>query len=291
MTVQKAQNSKIPKFFVFAHGMLDPYFQLAKGRKMKAMRNSLYWQLIERKIINQADQLLFATDEECRLAATTFGSYYPRKQSVVGLGVESPPPNDLTMRDLFRNKCPQIGNSPYLLFLSRLNEKKGVDNLIKTYTDVAAKTNHETTLPKLVIAGPGLESSYGRKLQQLATDFKESIFFTGMLTGSAKWGAFYGCEAFILPTHQENFGIAIAEALACGKPVLISNQANIWREIENNEAGIVSTDTAAGTQRLLQTWLKKTSHEKEQYGKNALATYEKHFSPDLIVNRWINILN
>jgi glycosyltransferase involved in cell wall biosynthesis len=76
-----------------------------------------------------------------------------------------------------------------------------------------------------------------------------------MLDGDSKWGAFYGCEAFVLPSHQENFGISAVEALACDKPVLISNKVNIWREIANDEAGFVEEDTVDGTARLLNRFL------------------------------------
>jgi glycosyltransferase involved in cell wall biosynthesis len=74
----------------------------------------------------------------------------------------------------------------------------------------------------------------------------------GMLAGDSKWGALYGCEAFVLPSHQENFGIAVVEALACGKPVLISDQVNIWREIVEDGAGLVEEDTEEGVEKLLR---------------------------------------
>jgi hypothetical protein len=73
-----------------------------------------------------------------------------------------------------------------------------------------------------------------------------------MLSGAAKWGALYGCEAFVLPSHQENFGIAVVEALACGKPVLISDQVNIWREIVEDGAGLVEGDAEEGVEKLLR---------------------------------------
>jgi glycosyltransferase involved in cell wall biosynthesis len=72
-----------------------------------------------------------------------------------------------------------------------------------------------------------------------------------MLEGDAKWGALHGCEAFVLPSHQENFGIAVVEALGCGRPVLISDKVNIWREISENGAGLVEEDSVEGTARLL----------------------------------------
>jgi glycosyltransferase involved in cell wall biosynthesis len=75
------------------------------------------------------------------------------------------------------------------------------------------------------------------------------------LRKSEKWGVLYGCEAFVLPSHQENFGIAVVEALACGKPVLISDQVNIWREIVEDGAGIAEADTEEGVVKLLKKFL------------------------------------
>ena len=65
----------------------------------------------------------------------------------------------------------------------------------------------------------------------------ERITWAGLLQGDLKWGALLAAEAFILPSHQENFGIAVAEALAVGTPVLISYKVNIWLEIEADNAG------------------------------------------------------
>jgi len=69
-----------------------------------------------------------------------------------------------------------------------------------------------------------------------------------MLRGELKWGRL-SCErgSILLPSHQENFGIAVVEALACGVPVLISDKVNIWREVEADGAGIVGSDSVEGT--------------------------------------------
>jgi glycosyltransferase involved in cell wall biosynthesis len=105
----------------------------------------------------------------------------------------------------------------------------------------------------------------------------DSIFFPGMLTGDAKWGALYGSDAFVLSSHQENFGISVAEALACKKPVLISNQINIWKEIIADGGGIVRDDTLAGTIDLLNCWLNMTDEAKIKMTQNARATYGNNF--------------
>lgn len=264
---QGVNQPALPKLYVMPHGMLDPYFQSAPGRKLKALRNWVYWRLIEGQLVNEADSLLFTCEEECRLARNSFHPYHPRGESVVGLGVEDPPPYTSVMQEAFRTQCPELGDDGFLLFLSRIHEKKGVDVLLKAYAShlgEAAK-GRGGTLPKLVIAGPGLDTAYGREVHQLvasAPDLRTSVFFTGMLTGASKWGAFYGCDAFVLPSHQENFGIAVVEALACGKPTLVSNQVNIWQEIKFFEAGIVANDTLAGTQELLRCWASLTKEQK-----------------------------
>ena len=108
----------------------------------------------------------------------------------------------------------------------------------------------------LVMAGPD-DHAYGREMKALVASLglAERVTWTGMLSGDLKWGAFHASDAFVLTSHQENFGIAVVEALACGVPVLISSQVNIWREIRQAGAGFVESDDAAGAQRLLEQWI------------------------------------
>jgi glycosyltransferase involved in cell wall biosynthesis len=117
-----------------------------------------------------------------------------------------------------------------------------------------------------------------KSLVESDANLKGVISFPGMLSGDSKWGAFYNCEAFVLPSHQENFGIAVVEALACGKPVLISNQVNIWREIENAGAGFVEDDTIEGTEKLLNRWSTLSEDEKRSMGRKARALYLSNFA-------------
>jgi glycosyltransferase involved in cell wall biosynthesis len=269
----------LPKILVMPHGMLDPYFQRAPDRKLKAIRNWIYWKLIEHKVINNADGILFTCEAELLLAREPFRPYHPRLELNVGYGIDQPPAFKQAMREEFLTKCnDDLRGQPYLLFLSRIHEKKGVDLLIKAYAKTFGKDS-----PKLVIAGPGLESPYGKKIEKLVAEneqLKNAVFFPGMLSGDAKWGAFYGCAAFVLPSHQENFGIAVVEALACNKPVLISNQVNIWREIKAEGAGIVSSNTAKGVQEMLEHWGRLDDNEKLVMGKMARSAFEKLYAID-----------
>jgi glycosyltransferase involved in cell wall biosynthesis len=98
-----------------------------------------------------------------------------------------------------------------------------------------------------------------------------------MLIGDAKWGAFYASEAFVLPSHQENFGIAVAEALGCGRPVLLADKVNIAEDIANDNAGLMELDTAHGTLRLLERWIEMTPEEKAAMGERAAACYQRRY--------------
>jgi glycosyltransferase involved in cell wall biosynthesis len=279
--LKKDATNKVPGYFVMPHGMLDPYFQKARHRTIKAIRNWFYWKLIESKLVNNARGLLFTCETEMELARTTFRPYSPQKEYNVGYGTPEPPTYSDKMQKAFLEKCPQCEGKPYLLFLSRIHHKKGVDILIKAYREIQnEKLKIKNELPILVIAGPGLETKYGKKIKKMVDNdalAKDKIFFTGMLTGDAKLGAIYGCEAFILPSHQENFGIAVVEALACAKPVLISTEVNIWKEIIFNGAGIVGGDTVAGVKEILQHWINLSQPEKQIMAKNAKKTFENCF--------------
>ena len=277
--LKKVKNaSNLPRFYVMPHGMLDPYFQIASGRKLKAIRNNVYWKLIESKIINNSDGLLFTCKAELQLARTTFSNYHPAQELNIGYGIEQPPDFIPAMKDSVAKLFPQQVELPYLLFLSRIHPKKGIDLLIQAYTEISTKQNN---LPCLLIAGPGADTEYGQSLKAIINKnpaISEKIIFTGMLSGSHKWGAFYCCEAFILPSHQENFGIAVVEALACGKPVIISDQVNIWNEISEKNAGVIGHDDLKGTKDSLNYWLGLSTEQRKKMGANASHTYASLFS-------------
>ncbi|AFD08010.1 glycosyltransferase [Solitalea canadensis DSM 3403] len=283
----------LPKVFIMPHGMLDPYFQKASSRKLKAIRNWIYWRLIEKNTINNAQGLLFTCQEEMELARIPFHPYQPKREVIVGLGVEAPPIYTEEMKNAFLALCPSLQQHSYLLFLSRIHEKKGIDLLLSAYNKILIEYQQiGKRLPKLVIAGPGLETKFGQQMQEFVIQHRlqEDILFTGMLTGYAKWGAFYNCEAFVLPSHQENFGIAVVESLACSKPVLISNRVNIWKEIEANTAGFIGDDTLNGTIQLLKQWFLLSTEDKENMNLNALSVFKKHYAVESAARKFLGAI-
>jgi len=276
---------RVPRFYVMPHGMLDPYFQRAPGRRLKAMRNVLVWKLFESQAVNGADGVLFTCAQELLLAREPFSPYRPRRELDVGLGIEAPPAEQPSMAPAFATACPAVAGRPYLLFLARLHEKKGTDLLVRAYLRLRAT---RAGLPALVVAGPGLDSAHGRAVQAMVRE-GDDVHFPGMLQGDAKWGALYGCDAFVLPSHQENFGIAVVEAMACGRPVLISNQVNIWRECE--PGGLVDDDSDEGTARLLQRWFDLGDAERAERAAQARAAYARHFAVERAAARLLAALS
>ena len=269
-TRQALHGTQTP-YFVYTHGMLDPWFN--RAYPLKHVKKSLYWTWGERRVLRDARAVVFTCEEEKRLARQSFRPYQVN-EAVVSYGTAGPTDDPAALRAAFLEAYPVLIGKRLLLFLSRINVKKGCDLLIEAFSKIAAS---DPSL-HLVMAGPdrdGLQPG----LQRLAEErgIGDRLTWTGMLTGEKKWGAFFASDAFLLPSHQENFGIAVAEALACGLPVLISDKVNIWREIAADGAGIVAEDTQAGVQEQLAKWMALSDTQKQEMGRQARQCFAERF--------------
>lgn len=260
------KNMGVP-YFVFCHGMLDPWFK--KTYPLKHLKKWLYWPWAEYRVLRDARAVFFTCEEERLLARKSFWLYKVRER-VVAYGAASPPPTGAETREAFYEALPEVRGKRIVLFLGRIQEKKGCDLLIEAFARAAGGG----PALHLVMAGPD-ESGWVSKLQAQAQRLgvADRISWPGTLLGDKKWGAFFAAEVFALTSHQENFGIAVAEALACGLPVLISDKVNIWREIDKDKAGLVEPDTAVGAIRLLQRWIDLDAQERNRMRERARQTY------------------
>jgi len=285
------QGQASPPYYIFPHGMLDPWFQKISVRPWKALRNWIFWKMVEHRVVHGAAALLFTCEEERRLARVPFRPYAPQQEVVVGLGLPEPPGYQPRMTTAFAEKCPSLAGKKYFLFIGRIHPKKGVDLLINAYAALC-RAARGRDLPCLVVAGPGLESQFGKKMQKLAAETcpPMAVCWPGMLMGDAKWGALYNCEASILPSHQENYGIAVVETLACGRPVLISNRVNIWREIKEAGAGLVQSDSVHGVTHLLEEWINSTAEAKSTMTAQAKPCYHRYFSLENATRKLVSII-
>lgn len=280
----RALRCKRVPYFVFPHGMLDPWFK--RTYPLKHFKKLLYWPWAEYRVLRDARAVLFTSEEE-RIQARLSFSKYKANEHVVHYGTSAPPANAERLRAMFLENFPRLHGKRVLLFLSRIQEKKGCDLLIEAFARVA---NIDPSL-HLLMAGPD-QSGWVATLKKIAEvrGIASRITWPGMLSGELKWGAFYASEAFVLPSHQENFGIAVAEALGCGLPVLISDKVNIWREIEQDGAGIVAPDTVEGTETMLRAWLNLDAAGRESMRRQARATFANRFTVDAMAQSLIEAI-
>ena len=237
---RSAERAGVP-FLVTPHGMLDPW-SLSQSRWKK--RLYLAWRL--RRNLRTARALHFTTRTESDLAAPL---ELGPAAFVETLGVDLTEFERLPRRGAFRDRY-ELGERPLVLFLGRVHPKKGLDLLVPAFAD--AQLDGAT----LAIAGPDADG-YRAKVEAdvAARGLTDRVLFTGMLRGRDRIAALADADLFVLPSYQENFGIAVVEALASGTPVVISDQVNIWQEIsEASVGGIVKTDVTSVTNEL-RRWM------------------------------------
>jgi glycosyltransferase involved in cell wall biosynthesis len=258
-------------YFVFVHGALDPWFRYTYP--LKHIKKWFYWPWAEYNVLRSAKAVLFISADEKAAAAKSF-SLYNANGLVVPYGIHAPEGDSNLQRELFFKTFPALREKHILLFMSRIHQIKGCDILIEAFSKVAK----ENPLLQLVIAGPD-ETSWIPALQSQAQKLGigHRITWTGMLKDDLKWGALFAASCFILPSHSENFGVVVVEALSCGLPVIISDKVNIWRDIQNKEAGFVNEDTLFGTLTSLRKWLALSKSEQDEMRLNAKKCFFENF--------------
>ncbi|MBB4122701.1 glycosyltransferase [Martelella radicis] len=280
--------AKLP-WVVFPHGMLDRYFR--KAKPVTHLAKQLYWTAWQGRMFTDARAVLFTCAEEQKLAASAFRGHQDYRAQVVAFCAEDQLIGQQEIEDgrtAFKAALPALEGRDYLLFLSRIHPKKACDQLIEAF----ARTAGIDEKLDLVIAGPD-QVGWQQDLQELAErlNIADRIHWPGSLAGAVKAAAFKDARAFVLPSHQENFGIVVAEALSAGTPVLISTQVNIWREIMDAGAGLCATDTVDATEDMLRRFLSLPDEAARRLYESARLCYEANFSVHQAATDLLNILD
>src|SRR5579864_618019 len=246
MAAASACHARRVPYVVRPLGNLDPW-----SMRQKPIRKRLFWHMGVRAMLNRAAAIHYTTAEEQRLAESSLGL---SRGVVVALGVDEQV--FATARDemRFRREHPDLGAAPYVIVLSRLHPKKGLERLVDSFLHVTARPELSTW--RLVLAGDG-EAEYVWHLQQYARVQvgNERVVFTGWLAGLDKFSALDSASLMALPSSQENFGIAVVEALARGVPVLVSPHVNLAPDIVAANAGWVAALEAEHLETVLETAL------------------------------------
>jgi len=262
------------EYYVFSHGMLGPWFR--KNNFFKNLKKNIYWKLLQYHICKHAAGVVFTCKEEMIDARKSF-SPYRVNECIVNYGVDSAPVNKEYLKSKFFNCYPNLRNKRLIVFLGRIHTTKACDLLIEAFSQIIDADNRL----HLVMVGPdSMDWIAQLNDKAISLGIVDRISWLGMLTGDMKWASLYSAEVFCLPSHHENFGIAVAEALACGKLVLISNGVNIWEKIVESNAGFVSQPTIEGIKDNFRRWLSLSEDDFQVMSENALSCFNKNFYID-----------
>lgn len=265
------KRKKIPHFLM-PHGMLDPWFW--KAYFLKGLKKLLYWFLIERWLFKSATGVFYTAEAEKRKAQWLSG-ICRGSQKVVAYGIYPPLIERSEACEVFYKKYPQLKEKRIVLFLSRLHPKKGVHWLLEAWQKVSPGPEWE-----LVIAGPCApsEKKYVETLKERFKLQHNQPLWIDYIGGDEKWGAFAASEAFILPSQQENFGVAVVEALAMGTPVAISSSIDIHEVIAREGLGWVAPASLEGTVLLLQKIISLSPSERAGYIETTIHGFNQFFN-------------
>jgi glycosyltransferase involved in cell wall biosynthesis len=276
-----ARSKKLP-YLLRPLGTLDP----ADLQKKKALKQ-IYAALLERPNLAGSAAVHFTSPQEAKVSER-FGVI--TQDLVIPLGVnwrknnstDSQASRDAALQNL---KIPQQQDVPLVLFMSRIDPKKGLDLLFPALERLLA----EGLKFHFVLAGgnpqdPDYENRIRTQVQNSSLAPHSTI--VGFVTGDSKTALLQAADLFVLPSYYENFGIAVAEAMAAGVPVVISDQVHIWEDVKQSEAGWVSACEVSALTDQLRAAI-QSAPERQRYGANAQTHALKHYSWKAIAQQTI----
>ena len=256
------------KVVLTPHGMLEPWIIKRHHWTKKIPALLLY----QKRAIIKADYL-HATAKSEKENLLKLG--YNNKIEIIANGIEV---KNIALKTSWNRKKE-------ILFLSRIHIKKGINFLIEATANLKTELQGYT----INIAGE-CEESYINELKQLASKLgvENLIHFIGGVYGDKKWELFKKADLFVLPTHSENFGIVVAEALACGTPV-ITTQGTPWQELESYHCGWWTEIGTEATTKALKEFLQCTETQLEQMGKNGRKLIEEKYSSQKVAQDMVEL--
>lgn len=256
------RKARVP-YVVRPLGTLEPW-----SMTQKSIRKRVFWQVAGKGMLRRAAAIHYTTEAEKLSTERLLGLNHGK---VIALGVEANSATSSTPANLEQH-FPELTSEPYALVLSRLHPKKGLDVLIDAFLSLVQMQKFAHW--RLVIAGDGA-ADYVLKLKAMAGSQRDRIVFTGWLDGERKDAVLSGASLLVLPSHQENFGLCVMEALSHSVPVLVSPHVNLAEEIVLANAGWIATvDKDALISRLAEAL--SDDEERERRGQAGKQLSQKY---------------
>ncbi len=257
-------------YLVYPHGLFDPW-----AFRHKYLKKFIYWHLVEKRNFYKAAGVVALTESEAAMAQ----QYVPDVHvKVIPNGVNLDDFYPIPDRDALRRAFPSLTDQPFILFLSRLHPKKGLDVLLTAFRRLLEECREgDDSKPYLVVAGEG-EEHYRDELIRLAKSLNlaEHLLFTGLVTGEAKLALLHHCAFMVLPSRGEGLPMAVLEALACGKPMILTPECYL-PEVARSEAGLeVGLDAERWADAMAELW--KSPDRRLYMGENALRLVQEKFT-------------
>ena len=257
-------------------GTLDPA-DLEKKKQLK----QLYATLLEKGNIAGAAALHFTADREAEIS-DRFGA--TTRDLVIPLGVS--PPEESDTLDTLKSHFPDLKfDRPWILFLSRIEPKKGLDLLLPALEQLLSQGFEF----QFILAGSNPQDpEYEARIQQKisASPLAKDTAIVGFVTGDLKSALLRRADVFVLPSYYENFGIAVAEAMVARTAVAISDRVHICGEVSQSESGWVGSCEIESVARMLKSALENPA-ECQRRGSNARTYAIEHYSWDAIARKTV----
>jgi glycosyltransferase involved in cell wall biosynthesis len=242
----------------------------------------LSFRLIERRILTHAAAVHYTSEVE-RQEALTFD--VAQNAVVIPNAVTARPDICGQCTSRFRARYPQLAGRRIILFLSRLDLKKGLDLLLPAFAEMRA--HHPDA--SLVLAGDGDPVVIARTQRDARRlGIASDILWTGFLGDEEKWEALVDADVFVLPSYAENFGMAVVEAMAVGVAVVISDRVSLAREVQHAEAGLATTLDVPSIAAALKQLLAEPLLRKEM-GRNGQRMVRERFATERITQQLIAV--
>jgi glycosyltransferase involved in cell wall biosynthesis len=252
-------------------GLLNKWGMENRRRWLKAFS----FKLLDKPALNGAAAIHYTSQEEELEAARL---HLSARAVVLPLGIDIAPFRDLPDKREFVSRHSVAADRQIVLFLSRLDPKKGIESLLDAIHQMRSASDPKPN-PLLVLAGEG-SAAYVATLQSKveSLQLQQSVLWTGFLAGPEKLAAMAAADVFVLPSFSENFGIALVEAMAAGRPCVTTSAVAIARELHESAAGVVLPPGDSAALAMTLAKLLRDATWRNQLGANAARLAAARFS-------------